>query len=358
MSQRAEHHYVPVLKGKAGEFGALGSLLPTVKDRVTPLIEVFSVPFDWTAGRDAKTLDEHLRSTVAGVADTWGSDRSVWLDMLWHEPDAAIAGTSAVEHLHRLSRTSLLAVPVGGPGRPPTHTASVAAVAAADGRGAVLRLDPEDLETFDRLAPQIDAWLAVVMLRPEDVDLVVDLGAVSPALASAVALGVAAVLPSLPHLQRWRTLTLVSGAFPEDLSAVDSGVTGRLARADWRLWRSVTARPLARPPAFGDYTVGHPALFDPDPRKIKFGATIRFSGPDDWVVVKGRGVNKHGFGQFNGGSATVMALPEWDWPGHCAGCDFIAACAGGGQPGNLQTWRRVATTHHLTLTAGQLASLP
>lgn len=42
--------YVPILKGKDGEYGALGSLSPEEKERITPLIEIPPIPWDHTEG--------------------------------------------------------------------------------------------------------------------------------------------------------------------------------------------------------------------------------------------------------------------------------------------------------------------
>jgi hypothetical protein len=278
--------------------------------------------------------------------------------MLWHEATEQAGDKPAVEYLHDLARERLSAVPVGGPGRPDAHTASLTRVAAEDKLGAVLRLDPQDLENPDLIGTAVDRWLTTTALAPADVDLVVDLGPVTPTLRSGIALGAAAIVPTLPHLDYWRTFTLASGAFPEALSEIGADSTARLERADWRLWQSVCARKLPRTPAFGDYAVGHPDLLDPDPRKIKFSAAIRFAAASEWVIVKGRSIEKGTFAQFHALSDTASKLPEYEWNGPCDGCAFIYSCAGGGGPGNLTSWREVATVHHLTLTAAQLANLP
>lgn len=358
MANRAEHHHVSILKGKKGEFDALGTLAPSVKSRVTPLVEIFTAPWDWDTDTPAKSMDSHVASAVQQLERGWGGDDVLWLDTLWLDPDEAVAGTSILERLFDLARDRVLGVPVGGPGRPPSHTAALAAVTAADGRGAVLRLDPEDLGDPSALIGAMDGWLQAVSVSPEDVDLLVDFSAITPALAPSVTLAASAVIPALPHLLRWRTFTLASGAFPSDLTGVKPQSVARLPRADWTLWRTVSQRQVPRVPAFGDYGIGHPELFDPDPRTIRPSATIRFTGDADWVIVKERWAQRYGFTQFRQASATLMGEAEYVSSQHCAGCEFIEACAQGGATGNLTTWRRVGTVHHLTQTASQLASLP
>lgn len=357
MADRPEHRYVPILKGKKGEFDALGTLEPSSKQRITPLLEVFTVPWDWDTDTPSKSLEDHLDSALRQLADGWGPDLPLWLDTLWLDPDAQAGGVPALEYLFDGARGEIFALPVGGPGRPVGHTASVAAVHSVDQRGAVLRLDPEDLGDPGALTAAVGAWLQTVGVNPSQVDLVVDFSAITSALAPSVTLAATAVIPTLPFLRDWRSFTLASGGFPTDLTSVKAQSVDRLPRSDWALWETVSSRSMPRLPAFGDYAIGHAELTDPDPRTIRPSATIRYTADDVWVIVKGRWV-RYGYDQFHDASLTLMAQPEWMSNGHCDGCAFIDACAAGGPTGNLTTWRRVGTVHHLTQTAEQLASLP
>ncbi len=358
MADRPEHRYVPILKGKKGEFDALQGLAAADKERITPLVEIFTVPWDWDTDAPAKRLEDHLDSAAQQLAGGWGADHPLWLDTLWLDPEASAGGKDALEYLFDRCRGALAAIPVGGPGRPPGHVASVAAVHAADQRGAVLRLDPDDLGDPSGLASAVAGWLAAVGVAPDEVDLVVDFSAIAQAHAPSIQIAAGAIIPTLPRLLEWRSVTLASGCFPADLSAVKRQSVEHLPRCDWTLWRNVAAGTLPRVPAFGDYAISHPVLFDPDPRMIRPSATIRYSAADAWVIVKGRWAQRYGFQQFNQASATLVTQPEWCASAHCVGCAFIDACAAGGPTGNLTTWRKVGTVHHLTLTAAQLASLP
>ena len=48
--------YVPVLKGKEGEYGALEELSIDVRSHVMPLIEIPDVPYDYANDSPAKSL--------------------------------------------------------------------------------------------------------------------------------------------------------------------------------------------------------------------------------------------------------------------------------------------------------------
>jgi hypothetical protein len=55
-----QEHYVPILKGREGEFGALRTLDDAAKIGMTPLVEVAPIPWDFENNLPAKTIDKHL----------------------------------------------------------------------------------------------------------------------------------------------------------------------------------------------------------------------------------------------------------------------------------------------------------
>lgn len=71
-------HYVPVLKGRDGEYGALQSLSRGVRDALTPLLELPPIPWDFETDAPARTIDKHLKkvgqkSSVHGVREGMSS---------------------------------------------------------------------------------------------------------------------------------------------------------------------------------------------------------------------------------------------------------------------------------------------
>ena len=55
------NHYVPVLKGRDGEYGALQTLTPSTRQALTPLVEIPPIPWDFKEEKPAKTIDGHLK---------------------------------------------------------------------------------------------------------------------------------------------------------------------------------------------------------------------------------------------------------------------------------------------------------
>lgn len=349
-------HYLPILKGKKGEFDALSWLDSATKDALTPLVEVFTVPWDWDEDVPAKTIEAHLDSFAKGIVNGWGAGRSIFIDTIWLDPDAQAGGKHHLEYLFDALRGQVDAVPVGGLVRGDAHAAAIAAIVALDGRGAC-RLDADDVSDSTSLKASIDSWLAAVGVTATDVDLVVDLGEVTSTNRGAFEIATGALLPTLPYLNDWRSLTLASGAFPRDLSSVPAESEELFDRHDWRLWRAVDSSSVPRKPTFGDFAISHPELSDPDPRTMRPSASIRYATDTQWLLVKRRWV-RHGYDQYRDASAIVLGHPEYAGSAHCRGDGFIDACAAGGPTGNLTTWRAVGTCHHLQTTAATLASLP
>jgi hypothetical protein len=137
-----------------------------------------------------------------------------------------------------LRERGLSPIPVTACARDRTYHDVVRGLAACGLCGVCLGLSLSDLVrdgTASATAP-----LEYLRVRPEAADLVVDLGYLSGPVAN-----VSSALMRLPELERWRTLVLVSGAFPQDLSNFKPGIH-RLTREDWRTWCGLAQTPLQK----------------------------------------------------------------------------------------------------------------
>jgi hypothetical protein len=356
-------HYVPILKGKAGELKALGTLSSPDKKRLTPLFEVTEPDWDYDADTPKKTIDEHLAKLPEQIARRWGTTSRIFVDLGIIDPaDTMASGSHPVSHLFReLAHADVIAVPVTSPERDDMFQAAVAAEAATRGLGACFRVGGDVLDDPD-LPAIITDMLGAVSLPPKDVDLVLDLRYIDPTWARRSAVLVAGLLHSLPHIPDWRTLTVASTAFPQSMMGVPVGVT-KMPRAEWTMWQAIGAgRALPRRPSFGDYAISHPEGLDVDPRLMQASATIRYTIKDEWMILKGRGVRNvsaGGYQQFPALCKTLIKLPEFSGSSFSYGDKYIFDCAQGTvSNGNLTTWRHVGTDHHMTFVVKQLASLP
>jgi Beta protein len=356
-----DRHYVPILKGREGEYSAMQALDGKLRGWITPLFEVPPVPWDFVNETPAKTLDKHLATTPEKLFGAWGRTKPLFVDFLWVPPGERMqSGHHPVTHLLAGTRKlGLQVIPVTGPERDADYQKAVRDAIAADHLGACIRVDNDYLGDLSGLATELAELQKTLGVGAKDLDLLIDLKEVTPRNEALIVTGMNAVLSSLPQLSEWRTLTLAAAAFPENLSDIPAGSVAKIPRADWSLWLTLRNSKPARIPTFGDYAIAHPEPTEIDPRLMRMSANLRYTRPDLWLVFKGRNVRDFGYEQFQDLCADLVARKgDYDGSGHCWADEFIEHCsqrkAG---PGNATTWRKVGTNHHLARVVGDLQAL-
>jgi hypothetical protein len=83
-------HYVPILKGKAGEYQALSTLPATVKSQMTPLIEIPEISWNFVTDEPSTTIDGHLNNVAENIDSSWGK-APVFVDLVWIDTAARMA---------------------------------------------------------------------------------------------------------------------------------------------------------------------------------------------------------------------------------------------------------------------------
>ena len=296
------------------------------------------------------------------MVQDWGDD-PLFVD-LGHVGDRAeIFGNSHPVHLffdngNRRFLPSF--VPVTSMGRDPAYQDAVRSTVANDRLGLGLRLKGTELMQ-PTLSDDIDQILTTVGLSYEDVDLLVDFG-----IANDAPPNLRDACQRLPCLARWRTFTILSGAFPKDLTGMDIG-RNALPRYDWQAWRDqVTAHlSLSRLPSYGDFVIAHAIYTEPKTDRPNPSASIRYAADDHWVVMRGEAIYGEGPGlaQYPAQALLLAQRPEFRGENFSPGDQYIRDMSnelgknGNGRTGNPRTWLQAGINHHLTLTARQIANL-
>ncbi len=162
-------HYVPILKGKEGEYSALREAAPQSKAHVTPLIEVPDIPWDFINDVPAKTLDDHLARVPDKIANCWGNALPVFVDLPYLANGELLTGNiHPVDYIFdRLGQLGNFAVPVVGLSRETIYQDAIERVVAQYQRGACLRLEYEDFDEEGVLTGLIDEILAKLASIPQ-----------------------------------------------------------------------------------------------------------------------------------------------------------------------------------------------
>lgn len=362
------NHYVPVLRWKEAERHALRDLSCEDRAGMTPLIEIPPKALAKGGTTKPEAINQGLAKVATELIESWGDER-IFIDLNLIPPEVRATGGSHPLNTLFLERPRFFPsfIPVTGLHRDAAYQEAVKSILATDSIGLCLRLKSTELAS-----PNLDAELGSLLSKldtaADEIDLIVDQGLVAENPPS-----FAETCERLPKLQRWRSFTVVSGAFPKNLTGMSVG-EHILPRWDWRAWRDqvTSSATIPRLPAYGDYVIQHPTFEEPrDNIKsgagLNFSASIRYAAQEDWVVMRGEGVFNEdgpGFSQWPANAMLLCERSEFQGGDFCAGDRYIEQMAaeveknGNGRTGSACTWLQAAFNHHLALTVRQIANLP
>ena len=339
-------HYVPVMRAKPAELRALRALDSGTRSRISPLLEC---PPRVLRGCDTLArLESRLEHIAAHLAD-W-SGRSVFVDCDMVRSSHPQAIELLVGRIASL-RTQPVTVISLKTGLHSTYSRYVRSALSRHGAGLCLRISPEELK-LSSINDRIRACLNAYAARPAITDLIIDRGGVDSGSVTYQEFA-----HYIPWIQSWRTLTVLAGSFPEDLSRLAPGTTNRIQRFEWQQWQSLASWP-GRRPAFGDYAIQHVVFREPV-AVPNFSASVRYTIEDEYFVLRGEGVLNEdgpGYGQWNAWAALLIDRPEFFGTEFSAGDRYIAERATDWRKsGSAQSWLQAGFSHHLTTTALQVA---
>lgn len=350
-----EFFYVPILKWKQGEQHALRQLKAIDRARLLPLIELQPVSAT-TKLSLAEALKLAVSKTSVALIKAGGDKHPVAIDTHMMIPTYSSQANLLFAICQRLTKDGLLVWPVLTPEILVDAKANLGRFATYN--DVVLRLQKATLldSQVKELVSLARKAISNAKLRLHVViDLRATVGENSAALATATIPYLGAALAA----EGVHTVTLTGGGFPINLMGIPKGIS-EIERVEWSVWHKARKRLGDSALKFGDYTVTNPKLQeDLDPTKINPSAAIRYALDDKWMVLKAGGTRSAaGFGQYNDLCALLVAHPSFAGEGYSYGDDqFIAHSAAGGKTGNLTTWRRDATNHHLVLAARQCSTV-
>jgi hypothetical protein len=345
--------YVPILKGKPGEFEAWRHAAPEVVGALRPVFEV--VP--------TKGPDSDLRLFVERLALGWPPAAVATVDTSYVSQSVSVAGGPAGAVLwtaQELHARSVRARPVIRLGANPAVVAEVAAAAQLHREGVCLRLgDPAADPDIGAADAALDGLLRDLGLGLGDVHLLIDMWEVASTRDVSRALQVAeAGVVWAESRGRWASVTVAAGAFPRAISQLALNTSTDIPRHDAALWVELCQRPgLPMVPDFGDYAINHPSMPSDTPRGPL--PNLRYTFDGDWRVFRERKVLP---GNQSFLTLCARVVSDHAWPGngvaHCWGDSEINRCArSAGSPGGATQWRAYGTSHHLATVCDRLANL-
>lgn len=353
-------HYVPIILTRQGERLALRVLDPTVKDHLTPLFVLHPVPKDLETDQPQVTVDEHVRKAPAQLLRDWGT-RPAMIDLKWLPPTERMSDNShpLLWLCNASAHAGLILAPTLSAGRDDAYRQAAFDAARSTGSSVCFRLPPDEWADLPDATGQgrLLALLAEANLPPESVHLILDVEGDVNTNAAITANAIRSALSALPHANAWRSVTVAGTAMPTGTADIGANNMALLPRAEWNLWR-LLANGDPRTPTFGDYGVQHPnPVTDFDARFMQSSAQLRYTIARDWLIARGRGMRVAGNEQIRDLANQVVEHDEYAGPDFSWGDQWLYECATSAcSAGNQMVWRKVATSHHLTYVARQVAT--
>lgn len=348
-------HYVPVLRWKRGERGALKDLDPDDKVAMTPLLEPLPGYMRPRRSRRSAPASDDLSVVVEQIADCWGSPR-IFVDLA-KASETPFQGTTTrnVERcFEALTAMGVHPIPVTQPGRTTKLQSGIREIVQVLRTGLAVRVPVLSLQA-QAVSLELRDLIAFLDVDLGDVDIIVEYGLVGAGDPS-----FSDVCQRLPEIHRWRTFTILGGSFPPNLMGFKKPGQYEVQREEWKRWAAevATSTGLPRRPSFGDYTIQHPIYIEPV-RGANPTASIRYTSDTYWVIMRGEGLRtpgSAGHAQYPANAELLSGRKEYCGPLYSAGDEYIwdVASRQSPGPGTPEKWLRAGINHHLTFTARQI----
>lgn len=358
-------HYVPILKWKRAEQGALKSLGKEQRKHITPLIQ-FVMPKQKPQDQledVVQRFEEQTPEILEKLAEVWGDD-PIFVDvsLLFTTP-------LKVKSLNTILREGYKRgagfVPVMYLKDDREIKETVCLLAKENKTGICLRLICSDFVDLDltKLNQNIAELLVSMKLAEKDIDLLVDIKEIVGNGDKYIKYF--GLSQKIINLSKWRTFIFASGAFPENLSECKFDEENLIPRLDWKNWKNqLVSKHLQRKPAFADYTIQHP-VYKETSQFYHPTSSIKYTLENEWLVMKGK---KQKFELYLASAAELVKDERFFKGSFSDGDKYIVdkakhfeayiknpAIKGTGSTG---TWLTAGISHHLALVAHQIANLP
>jgi len=356
-------HYVPILKWKRAEQGALTELSKEHKKYITPLIQFVMSNYDPKDKLEeiVQKFEGHLPEIPRKVIAAWGIT-PIFIDvsLLFTTPLKA-------KSLDLISRNGYLSggvfIPVIHLDDDPAIKTVAYSIARDQGNGICLRLICPNFSDATKLNRSITEIMSHSGLKEKDIDLMVDIketGENSNKYTKYLNLS-----QTLPTVSQWRSFIFGSGAFPKNLSQCRIDEENLITRIDWQSWKNLTInKELRRKPTFSDYTIQYPVYQDIT-QFFPPTTSIKYTLEDEWLIMKGQ---KQKYDKYLASATLLVNDNRFYGEGFSYGDAYISEKARHFPAyirnplikgtGSTESWLRAGINHHLTVVAHQIANLP
>jgi hypothetical protein len=348
--------YVPVLRGKLGEFRGIKSLTPEIKSQVRPLIRVTDpdLDYDFDPAEWKMSHADHFSKIAGYIKKFFESDIVAFIDFE-SDPAIKVRGLHYSSHMFKeLNSLGVEYIPVVGIDRKDEngYLESIKSFGLALGDHLCIRIPKDYVESITLHLGDIEDLITDLSFEGE-LTLILDIEKVENVASAKKTLEIA--ISALMKKVEFKNLVISAACMPETMSDFDTNETTSQRRLEWDLWKSLKAK---YPIVYSDYGVLSTSTQSINPKTMTRSCRIRYSNENEIVVFKGESDKKTKSRVQNPQLASQVLEHEcYKGSSYSWGDEYIDKCAtGAGGPGNATTWISAEMNHHITLVCEQVSN--
>ncbi len=352
-SRNTGRRYIPILKTKSGELSALKQLGQQQRNAITPLLELHKTdPL-----KDMAFLQKY--STKLGEA--WPGGEKIYIDGVYVSNFAnnKLVPSPCVAFFNAILAAGISVIPVTDPYRSVNYQTAICNVANSSGDGICIRIQSSFLiNNREQFYIDINNFLNNCGLNISTIDLLFDLGDISPSLQMASSIfisGLVAEMNNLCAIGSWREVILAGTSFPAILQG-NTQTLFAINRIEWNIWDQLRQEAgLQRIPNFADYTCLPAVHLAPAPYMAP-APKIRYTTDSRWLIAKGQSVKNSSSAQYYTLARSIVGLPDFCGAGFSYGDNYIEKRSTQIPPstGYFTQWLTADINHHISYVIAQI----
>lgn len=339
--------YTPVVKAKASDLTALSLLSQRAKNNIKPLIEV-------AVSVDSGSVRTDIASATALL-------KSRPLDIPYYfDPLGIESHGRQIAAFESLTESGCSFTPVIGLGRGAIDTETLRKLLSTHRLGVGIRLELQDLEDAAD-----DTWEQIIQLSSDlevatsDIELLIDYKQIDHHSIDTLKETTLDFLALQPSTFQCGGITLIGSSALSSVAAIEPDGMARIKRRELLLWTTVDYElDGVRDIGFGDHGIICPdfVFSGPNPNA---NAKIRYTHGAQTIYFRGHGLFLPSrFEQYHDLAQRVVDSEFYLGRDFSFGDETIQLCASKqAGTGNLATWVKADTNHHIELVAQQTADI-
>ncbi|KEI83389.1 hypothetical protein EXM30_11150 [Clostridium botulinum] len=327
--------YVPILKWKKGEQGALKELSTTIKNGIIPLIEITP---DFNESKLLSTIKswENRPLYFDVLPECYEDDNEIYFRILGKlNHDYTIPVLSLADDMDIMQKANNLS-----------------------NLGFALRIISADAEYVENILEQITQ-----NFNPSYIDLILDIKHIDAENYNEKYIVLKSILLDIPNINDYRNIIVATSSFPNTLTSVERYELATIERLDWSFWKKCINKLNKKfniNLIYSDYTIDTPNYVAYIPGMSPL-FKIRYTSDDDFIILKGQTIKKGGLDSDSVSdlcntltTSSYFKGNDFSW-----GDNYIYEHSNNSAKsyGNLTTWVKVGTNHHITFVINQLSNL-